>query len=205
VEPRDDRAVVAFHSVTGPHNDGLRLLVVDPTPEVDFPITLRYTPVTGEAIDIDLNALTTEPVNRVVDDLGNRFIAAALEVTPTDCARGFLGGGWQQLGPNVGRMKGYVATAGGEGIGHVRGIYGIREDGEQVFFGKYIGLDGTFRGIFGGTWGEGEFRGLWKTLAGDQGGLHGLYIDLGVGPTPHGAFLGTWAEMACVPPVVSAP
>ena len=57
----------------------------------------------------------------------------------------------------------------GEPSGHIRGIYGRRENGEQVFFGKFINREGEFKGIFRGEYGDGHFGGRWIHRAGERG------------------------------------
>ncbi|MCG8424478.1 MAG: hypothetical protein MJE77_41830 [Proteobacteria bacterium] len=44
---RTDPHVVEFRSLTRPHHDGLRLLIVDPDPTSDEPLVLRYTRAEG--------------------------------------------------------------------------------------------------------------------------------------------------------------
>jgi hypothetical protein len=65
-----------------------------------------------------------------------------------------------------------------------------------VFFGKYIALDGSFRGILAGHWRDGEFVGRWLDRNGEHGRVHGRYREQ-VGDAGAGAFLGRWAESSC--------
>ncbi len=37
-------------------------------------------------------------------------------------------------------------------FGHFKGHFGVRSDGSHVMFGKWIGVDGRFRGLLRGTW-----------------------------------------------------
>lgn len=195
--PRDDRAVVPFTSWTRPHNDGLRLIIVDPTPEAADPLVLSYLPIEGERLDLSVAALVDEPQSHEVDDAGNRIVAAALRGHPDRCAHGFLGGRWHRVAEGRGRLIGRVTDGFGAPIGHLRGLYGVRESGEHVFFGKYIGIDGGFRGIFGGHYGEGHFEGRWGVASGDRGALRGEYRESLPGPEVGGHFLGRWAETTC--------
>jgi hypothetical protein len=90
-----------------------------------------------------------------------------------------------------------VKNADGEPIGAIRGIFGVKESGEKVFFGKYIDQDGRFRGIFAGSCAEGELRGRWLTRTGDAGELGGRYVESIPGAETGGHFLGHWAETRC--------
>jgi hypothetical protein len=83
----------------------------------------------------------------------------------------------------------------------MRGIYGVRSTGERVFFGKYINLEGKFRGIYAGRYGDGHFAGRWLHRSGDKGALGGLYRETIPGPEVGGHFLGRWAETTCDVPV----
>jgi hypothetical protein len=67
----------------------------------------------------------------------------------------------------------------------------------KVFFGKYINLDGEFRGLFAGRYESGFFRGRWLTSAGEFGALGGRYRESIPGPEVGGHFLGRWRERSC--------
>ena len=118
---------------------------------------------------------------------------------PADpCAHGTLRGRWHRVEDGRGRLIGVVSDAEGEPIGHVRGVYGRRASGEQVFFGKYIDRDGRFRGLFGGGYGEGHFAGRWIVRPDQEHGrLAGFYRETIEGPETGGLFLGRWAETSC--------
>jgi hypothetical protein len=195
ITPRTDRASVAFTSATRPASDGLVIAVFDPTPDAAEALTLTYTPATGAAVTVEVEALTTGRSVLVADDLGNRMVAAAVARTVDVCDRGFLRGRWH-VGPDGnGVFLGVVTDDDMTPVGHVRGVHGTRRNGEQVFFGKFIGLAGRFRGIFAGRYRDGAFGGLWRTRALDAGSLAGDYTigeDEG-----EGSFVGTWAERRC--------
>ncbi len=195
--PRTDPRQVDFTSVTAPHVDGLVLAVVDPEPESAEPLTLSYASIAdGEVYTADLGALLAGPVVADLGD-GNRIAGVALARPVDACEHGFLRGRWRAVEPGRGVFLGGVADAEGEPIGHVRGIYGRRLNGEQVFFGKYIDREGHFRGIFGGHYRDGEFIGRWLTRNGEHGVLGGHYIENSPGPHPAGQFAGRWAETSC--------
>lgn len=198
VEPRADRRTIVFRSVTGPHADGLRLTIVDPAPGSPEPLVLTYTPASGAPYAVEVAALLDGPHSHEVDDVGNRLVAVAMREPADVCQRGFLRGRWHRVRDGRGRFLGVVSGADGEPVGHVRGVYGRRRAGDDVFFGKFIDRDGRFRGLLGGTYGEGHFAGRWIDRGDpDRGVLAGEYREnrraAGVG----GHFLGRWAETAC--------
>lgn len=196
--PRPDRQVVAFRSATLPHVDGMRLLILDPTPEATEPLTLTYrSAATGFTFSVPVRALLDGPHSAAADDLGNR-VAMNAHARPIDvCNHGNIRGRWHKVAQDRGRFIGRVSNAEGDAVGHIRGIYGQRANGEKVFFGKYINSDGQFRGIFRGSYGEGSFRGVWKTRAGEIGALGGEYRETIPGPETGGHFLGAWRELSC--------
>jgi hypothetical protein len=197
VRPRTDRNTIAFTSVTKPFADGLVLEVVDPTP--DNGLLLTYHGAAGD-YGFNLADLANGPIVIDVDDQGNKIIAMSLRrlASATDpCDRGFMRGRWHQLRPGLGVYLGVVADADGNRIGHVRGIYGVRRNGEHVMFGKFVGLDGRFRGILAGHYRDGEFRGRWLSRAGEAGRYGGAYREGIPGPEVGGAWVGRWAETTC--------
>ena len=96
-----------------------------------------------------------------------------------------------------------MVNAEGEIVGHMRGIYGRRANGERVFFAKYINRAGEFRGILHGTYADGHFIGRWRTRDGDVGGLRGEYVENLPGPRVGGHYMGRWAETRCNLPMVT--
>jgi len=196
--PRADRKVVNFTSATGPHLDGLALTIIDPTPEAPEPLVISYsTPSAGQVLEVAVADIVGEPQELLVDELGNRIVALAVPEARDLCAHGFVMGRWHKLAEDRGVMLGLVRGPRGGLLGHMRGIYGVRQDGSQVFFGKYIGPAGEFRGIYAGTYGEGAFHGRWLVRSGDVGGLAGRYDETIPGPRMGGFFAGRWAEASC--------
>ncbi len=191
--PRTERASLSFASHTRPHVDGLVLTVVDPTPAATAPLTLTYTPANGTApYVIALQNLATGPI--VIDaGGGNRIVVDGRPSAA--CDHGSMRGRWRALDPHHGVYLGIVANAAGEPIGHVRGIWGQRQNGERVFFGKFIGPAGHFRGILAGHYENGELRGRWLDRSGDHGVMGGLYFP-GT-PQDPGRFMARWAETSC--------
>ncbi len=218
--PRPDRQHVPFTSVTLPHHDGMILTIIDPEPESDEPLVFSYAspfpleedpardaagddPTTDRPVEpqtivrVPVRDLVDGRVELLIDDAGNRMVAAAVARPLDICERGFLAGRWHKVEDGRGRLIGRVMNDEGEPVGHIRGIYGRRENGERVFFGKFINLEGQFRGIFKGEYGDGHFRGRWHHRAGEHGALGGVYREGIPGPETGGHFVGRWAETSC--------
>ncbi|MCA9674119.1 MAG: hypothetical protein H6708_15450 [Kofleriaceae bacterium] len=197
VMPRTDRASVEFHSITRPFADGLTLELVDPDPGNATPLTLTYAPADGSGpYAMRAADLLAGPAVYDVDSEGNRVIATLLRRDDA-CDQGFAHGRWRALRDGLGGMLGVVTDDAGVPVGHLRGIWGARRSGEQVFFGKYINRDGQFRGIFGGHYRDGHVVGRWITAAGEHGRLDGRYEESLPGRPAGGNFGLRWAETSC--------
>ena len=194
VHPRTRRDLIRFDSRTRPHADGLVIRVADPDPAAAEPLRLRYRSADGTRTDeIDLRDLANGP--RVIDAGNGDRIVIVGRRRHDACDSGFVRGRWHALAPNLGVYLGVVANADGEPVGHLRGIYGQRRNGNAVFYGKFINREGGFRGIFRGTYGDGHFDARWLDRQGDHGQLHGVYFP---GQTLRaGSFFGRWAETSC--------
>ncbi|MEM9487856.1 MAG: hypothetical protein AAGC55_01865 [Myxococcota bacterium] len=197
LEPRDNPQSISFRSVTLPHRDGLRLLVVDPDPAADEPLVITYTQIDGDTFSMPMAALLGGPVFHDMDDAGHQMFAMAMAQPLDVCEHGFLGGRWHKVAEHRGRILGRVVDAEGTPIGHMRGLYGQRADGDKVFFIKYINNDGEFRGILRGTYGAGNYLGRWMTRTGERGTVAGAYRETVPGPRIGGHFIGRWAETTC--------
>ncbi|MGB5416388.1 MAG: hypothetical protein WBN01_17270, partial [Polyangiales bacterium] len=178
---------------------------VSPLPRDDEPPRLDpATDVTDRVPDqpqtivrVPVRDLLDGRVELLIDDAGNRMVAAAM-ARPIDlCERGFLAGRWHKVEEGRGRFIGRVMDDEGEPAGHIRGIYGQRENGEQIFFGKFINREGEFKGIFRGEYGDGHFGGRWIHRSGERGVLGGVYREGIPGPETGGHFVGRWAETSC--------
>jgi hypothetical protein len=198
VLPRTSPATVSFTSKTRPASDGLALRILDTdgtsgSPSTT-PITLTYTPANGGTpATIDLGQLSHGAV--VLDAGGGDKIVAVAERRHGDCEGGFMRGRWHAVAAHAGVYRGLVTNRGGEVIGHVRGIYGERANGDAVMFGKFIDQAGAFKGVIAGTFTGGEFHARWLDQAGEHGRLGGVYFE---GSTAGGgAFVGRWAQTAC--------
>ena len=208
--PRTDRRAVSFRSLTLPHRDGLRLLIVDPDPQAEEPLVLTWTQAEGDAtFSAPLARIVGEPLSQDMDGAGNQIVAVAIAQPVDVCENGFLSGRWHRVAEHRGRILGRMVDAEGSAIGHVRGLYGQRDSGERVFFMKFIDTDGRFRGILRGTYGDGHFVGRWVVRDGDRvaerGVLGGEFRETDAARTDAntdrlrvgGHFLGRWAERTC--------
>jgi hypothetical protein len=193
VAPRTDRTSVEFTSQTRPAADGLVMAIFDPTPRSADPLTLTYSGAAGD-VTVRVAELLEGRQTLIGDPAGNRMVGVAMGRVVDGCDHGFLRGRWHQ-GERGGVFRGVVTNDNLAPVGHVRGLYGSRASGEPVFFGKFIGLAGNFRGIFAGHYGDGAFQGRWRTRAGDAGSLGGLYQEGDA--EGEGFFLGRWAERTC--------
>ena len=104
-------------------------------------------------------------------------------------------GRWHALSAHLGRFLGVVTDENGAPVGHVRGVYGQRRNGDSVLFGKFIDREGHFRGILAGTFAGGQYQARWIDRQGEHGTAHGAYFE---GATATGGhFLGRWADSTC--------
>jgi hypothetical protein len=193
VLPRQSIARVDFESVTKPHADGLVLRLLDPDP-TQGALHLTYTSADAATThDLDLSQLANGPIVVDAGD-GNRVIAIAVRENDA-CDHGFMRGRWVALQPGMGVYRGVVTDENGVVTGHLRGIWGQRQNGDKVMFGKFIATDGSFRGILAGQYDAGHYRARWLTGAGDRGIAGGVYFDA---PNVRGGlFAGRWLETTC--------
>lgn len=222
VRPRDDRKVLEWESTTGPHYDGIRVLVYAPppsdgTPDVEPHLSFATGPLTQSFALADLEALN-ELIR--VDDQGNGVHFLAQRTTLDQVAQGWLFGTWSPpagvieggdgndtppADGELGHFKGRWVSARGGVVGFVRGHYGVTDEGERRFFGKYIDRTGNFQGFLRGTWeidegdaesGAGTFAGRWHSATGaSQGVVRGTWVTSPRG----GLFTGRWAAADLAP------
>lgn len=200
--PRAALDTVSFHSVTRPFVDGLALTVLDPpSPTATSSQTLTYTSADGAAVyTFDLSQLAAGPI---VIDAGSGFKMVAIGVPrrAAACDRGFMRGRWHALSAHLGRFLGVATDENGAPVGHVRGVYGQRRNGDPVLFGKFIDREGHFRGLLAGTFADGQYQARWLDRQGDHGSARGVYFEGATASSGH--FLGRWGESSCTadPPV----
>lgn len=203
--PRSDRGTVAWVSHTQPHHDGVAVLLRVPRASASDPragIDLRTA-----SYSVQIPFAQLHHLSRVVDVGDDQVAIQAFVIRPGDCASGVLRGHWGE--PNargIGRFLGRWTSEDGALRGHLRGIYGERRSGEQVFFAKVIDDQGRFIGRLAGEYGAGDFAGRWIVRGGDHGAVRGQYRAGSSGQG--GTFVGRWAERcggATTMPPVPAP
>ena len=189
VRPRLSRRELSWVSFTSKSFDGLMLtLIVPPAPPdsdwSDNQLDFQSAPYSRVFTLAEL-----EHLNEIVDvgSDGEQIAFNAVNLTSDSCATGQLEGRWL-LNPSHknGHFMGKWMSDDGLVLGGLRGHFGIRPKDEKVFFGKYIGLDGHFRGLIRGTWGfdlddstKGWFDGIWAGHNGrGLGELHGRWESI---------------------------
>lgn len=210
---REDVSTITWVSHTGPHVDGLQVMLVvpwgpaDSTTEFEEPkLVFETGPYSKEFTISELMAMSMlEPV----DECGNG-IAINSHILPAYCPYGFLAGGWKSIEPDttdaghiiLGHYRGIWISERGTPGGYLKGAFGTSSAGENVFVGKYVDMTGRFMGILKGYYGVcpeltsetvypyGYFRGVWiddeRTVT---GGLKGHWVAREEG---FGFFHGVW-------------
>ncbi len=193
--PRTSPLAVSFTSHTKPASDGVALRVFDDAAST-APLTLTYQSAANASTSyvIDLQALDAGPV---IIDAGNGDKMVAISLKEADpCVGGFMRGRFRSIGANLGVYLGFVTDRAGAVIGHVRGIYGQRPNGDDDIYGKFIDLEGNFTGLIAGTYdATNDFHAKWIDRSGDHGFVHGHYFDAPA--VAGGFFVARWAATAC--------
>ncbi len=185
-KPCANHQCVRINSRTLPHHDGLVLKIV---PVIDDPtvapqVYVGFEGLYGRPLRLDQVDGLTEVA--VVNPEGDKVVLNGFVLG--DCPKGELGGVWKRINRRGGAFAGRWIDEDGLPAGKLAGIWGVRRDGEKVFFGVYTGLGGEFRGLLKGKYRPlqnlpgGVFAGHWETASGMLGGiLVGRY-----GPNPNG-------------------
>ncbi len=194
VSPRTEPKSLAFVSRTYPAVDGLVLRVAVPANA-----QILHFRTSAMNADIDLSKLAVEVGG--VKPLGDGRNALAWVGFPDArqegaCSNGFVFGHWSKIRPGLGKLKASVFDDAGTRIGRAKGIWGYAKGKDKkLFFGKYIANEGGHKAIFGGTYGDGDFNGLWgNPRTGVGGGLRGFYSDGYDKTDAKGVWLGRWTE-----------
>jgi hypothetical protein len=214
------RNKVAWVSHTGPGRDGVLVKIVVPTPN-DVSLSEESTGA-GDGLTRDdtfvfrtaalqlefpLAAVADLDTTVMLDDTnGVTFTGFDRDDLDEFCPRGYMAGAWVRV-RNDERQGGYFRAAWtnalGRVTGHVRGRWGVTEDGNRVFVGKIIGRNGSYLGHLRGEWepgdvaGQGSYAGRWEIHRPDavapqlMGGVRGRW---GASDRiEHGGFLrGVW-------------
>lgn len=208
IVPRTERDLLEWETITGLGMDGILVRIV---PRPSDTATNDSIDPENTIIKFSMNPVEAEfrlselpDLHKVVTlDDGNAVALNAVVLPPSACPHGFLRGVWRNHPERPGGVYfGHWATADGEVKGFLRGIYGVNDEGQKVFFGKMIDTRGRFEGIVRGKWDShpenengGWFAGHWvdrnRMI---KGGLRGewRWSPQGIG----GFFRGAWA-VAC--------
>ncbi|MDD4857497.1 MAG: hypothetical protein PHD74_05240 [Candidatus Krumholzibacteria bacterium] len=199
---RIDSSTVQWTSHTGPSIDGIQVKLVVP-PLADSLDSNGTTPQLVMAAGpfsrtFTLDELAALSLVSSVDTCGNAISITSVFAPPA-CPHGQLMGNWEEtiadsLTPSdtletdstvEGIFRGVWIARHGLISGYLKGVYGLNDDGENVFFGKYIDADGNFLGIVRGIFGSRSAH----ELCGDGNG-HGRRH----GNHPLGWFSGEWID-----------
>jgi len=203
--PRTDRTKLAFTSHTLPAVDGLFLRVVIPAGGS----TLLHFNTSALDTDVDLAQLEANAGGVTPLGDGRNGLAWIGYADRRDCDRGLLFGRWIKDRARLGELKGRILDGDGATIGAVRGIWGhAKRADKNVFFGKAVGRDGAFEGLFGGEYRGGHAVGRWAAReddgSTDVGGLQLFYSDGYERGDGRGVFVGRWQERCTGAPAPSA-
>jgi hypothetical protein len=220
--PRLDLQTVGLVSHTACGFDGIVLQILERPAQyagadsTDLAPNMLHIRLGDFSADIAVRDLAG--LERVVEvgDQGNQFAVNGFTLSDLSvCPKGFLSGHWRvraerpdslQVSAHAGERYGVFAgnwrALEGRTAGHLRGAYGVDENGQRVFVGKYIGRRGEFRGLIRGTWEPGleadqlaTFHGNWASASGQVEGVLGGEA-FPVEGTDGGFFVGRWTT-AC--------
>ena len=196
LRPRTDVHVIEFESQTGPHADGLLLEVfIAPALNPDgAPVTLTFD------MPMHRDTVTIEPGMRLsriasVDQSGHVVAYQIIQTDAGGCAEGFVRGIWRAStttdGREVGVIKGKFTADDGRLQGHLRGVFGQRQNGHQVWFAKVVDDEGEFLGVVAGRYGDGRLAGL---VVGPGGKIRGVWRGRYGDSTRDGGFIGRYSR-----------
>ncbi len=188
VEAQTSARVVSFVSHTLPAVDGLLVRVVVPAGAAR---TLHFE---TQALTSDISLAPRELDKGGLLPLAHVPAGGLAWIGYQDdpgCAQGFTFGHWTSLGPDLGTIRWRVMDGDGETIGHARGIWGQ----PSAFFGKYIGLDGHYGGLFEGDYASDRSAGLWDVLEPASAGAVSVVYSGGSekGGDEWGPAIGRWS------------
>lgn len=220
IRPRLNRKTVAFVSKTACHFDGLVIQIIERPCDADEKnlepnmLHINTSSYNGSFAVSELSQI--DEVFQVGSD-GNKFQMNGFTLSDIDyCPKGFLSGRFRTMpveesdamlveddrpGEQLGKFAGLWTSLEGRTNGFLRGGYGLDEEGNRVFFGKYINRFGHFRGLLVGTWEPAGdetmmagFSGRWINAAGTVEGILGGQAYL-VEDYPGGFFEGRWTTL----------
>ena len=177
IVPRTNPDLLEWVPQTSVHNDGIVVDLVAPRPlsSIDTTITFEVDSLgdTTEIIVIDTVPPDYSPVEvafetgpysntfrfdelRGLDTVitledSSEIAFTAFEYNPR-CPRGALSGQWGVDEEGNNRFRGRWLSQHGEVVGWLQGGYGVDDNGRRVFIGKWISENGGFEGFVRGTW-----------------------------------------------------
>ena len=200
LDPMTTPRAISFRSKTDAYVGGVLVRIV--IPQGDEPTLHVATNLLS--VDVDLSRLTDSAggIERAADGVAG---VGWLGFREDRCVRGFVLGRWVKDQRELGRSLGAVSDANGALLGYVRGAWGYTpaRSGE-VWFDKYIDVDGNPKGLAFGWYGDGFYRGLWAAAgehdvsALDVSTTEGLYSDAQDTGDGRGVWLGRWSA-PCMP------
>lgn len=217
--PRLDHQTVGLVSKTKCGFDGLVLQIIERPEEyaewdsTDHEPNMLHINIGDLSVDLPIAELAGQHEIWSVGELGNKVALTGFKMRDISvCPKGFLSGHYRRLradrpdslrldhpGEQYGVFAGMWRGLHGRISGHLRGGYGVNDAGERVFFGKYIGPRGHFRGLIRGTWEPGaeddvmaSFIARWHSANGEAVGVLGGET-FAVEGTSGGFFVGRWA------------
>lgn len=186
--------VVSFVSHTLPFVSGLLLHVTVPSGQT----TLHFTSdIVTTDLDLEQMDKAAGSVTHAADDQG--LAAVGWNDTTAVCPAGIVYGRWIKLAASVGTLRGHVMGSDGSDLGYIRGIWGhaARFDAD-VFFAKTIDMEGGFRAMTMGAYGNGAVHGSWNDTVEKGGALQGVYSDGLDDDQGRGVFVAKWMT-PCIP------
>lgn len=176
---RTDPKLIEWVSITTVHNDGISVDILIPPIRPEFDTTfideVDSLGNTSQVMVIDTILPEPEPVKVSFEtgpysrtfslsDLENLdtivtlddFNSVAFQAIKTEripCPRGFLSGHWGVNEEGEQVFRGKWMSRHGFIEGYLKGHYGENEAGEKVFFGKWVSKSGRFEGFLKGKYG----------------------------------------------------
>ncbi len=139
-------------SYTSVHLDGIATRLLIPPAVTDEVVTVTYE---SPQLTISFDITELESLDTLITiGEGNAiaFHATRCEPPTVRPMRGYLVGRWGRDDDGQGIFYGRWMNANGRVIGAVRGRWGVDSAGMGVFVGKYIDNDGNFEGFVKGIW-----------------------------------------------------
>lgn len=177
ITPRTDRTLLEWTSQTTVHNDGVGVDIIVPRlfPTIDTTVTEVIDSLgdTSKVVVMDTIEPDPDPVEvaftagvytrtftlselaalDTVVDLDDGNQIAFTGHQYVGCPRGGLAGIWGVNEEGQGVFRGRWMSVRGLVVGYLHGIYGVDDNGRHVFYGKWISRNGQFEGFVEGTYG----------------------------------------------------